>query len=702
MADYKGLIVPSGSPTGEGGILIIDNFKEIADNLYDLKNQQSVNTLESLKDLIPGTDGQTVLVRGYNSEDDKGAGIFYWDSSSSEDGDDGYTVIPNSSPDTGRWIRAYLPQTVSVSYFGAKGDGMTDDTNAIKFAIDFCPIGGTVFFPSPSVGYLVRGSGSEIFLIDKNISLVGENGENCKLIIAEDVPNTRDVIRIAVPGPCFFQRIQNLHITSADVETPLARHAINIDVTTDGAYQSNMFIEGNYLNSTNGYSVYFDNDDGGGGYANLDGMFCSQIKKNLILSGMSLLHFGDSNVIAENTFGHVGPIYLGTYRTAILMTQVPGAARCIIQNNNNSAFGGFVRATSCSQLVIEGNQAEQGEEVDLGIQPESAVVALVSCNNPRIIGNNFSPHGALDRADWGIYLDSCTDVTIDQNSISPGVMGVIKVTSTCERVRIGDNALNETTIDDAGLFSMRNGAWQRVYVTVVDDDTTLTSRHVGSTVFCSPASPAANYAITLPAASSCLHKTIIISIPVYNYNLVTVSTGGSGTIDGLEERIMWANESAVLWSDGTDWHKTAGRSVPLSCRLIRTTSMAVPTATVWKIDMTDVDFDNSGLMTDLAFGRIKCVRGGLYQCQARTTFGALAASTIVQVRIHINSDVRAYDIRECVLGGYPSPEVTLTTTLLVDDLVYNYAFQTSGLDGNLYYDGDVQTQSLEVIELPQW
>ena len=50
----------------------------------------------------------------------------------------------------------------SVTDFGAKGDGVTDDTAAIQRAIDaVAAAGGTLFFPYAEKGYLIASPGRE-------------------------------------------------------------------------------------------------------------------------------------------------------------------------------------------------------------------------------------------------------------------------------------------------------------------------------------------------------------------------------------------------------------------------------------------------------------------------------------------------------------------------------------------------------------
>ena len=74
------------------------------------------------------------------------AGFFYYDASDTASTDNGGTVIVSGNGK--RWKRLF-DGAVNVKWFGAKGDGVTDDTAAIQAAIDSCVLGEkALYFPS--------------------------------------------------------------------------------------------------------------------------------------------------------------------------------------------------------------------------------------------------------------------------------------------------------------------------------------------------------------------------------------------------------------------------------------------------------------------------------------------------------------------------------------------------------------------------
>ena len=86
---------------------------------------------QSLQRIVP-TSPVTVNVKGYSIPGDGGGGAFYWDSTSAAT-DDGGTIIRPVGLLVGAWIRVYSG-AINVRWFGATGNGVTDDVTAINAA----------------------------------------------------------------------------------------------------------------------------------------------------------------------------------------------------------------------------------------------------------------------------------------------------------------------------------------------------------------------------------------------------------------------------------------------------------------------------------------------------------------------------------------------------------------------------------------
>lgn len=114
-----------------------------------------IDTIADLTALTKATltNGDEFYVSGYYAQGDQGGGTFYWDSSST-DTENGGTIIESDEGSTGRWLRI-VDDTLTVKMFGAKGDGVTDDTTTIQAAIDTTIDGAELLFTIPNLTYLV-------------------------------------------------------------------------------------------------------------------------------------------------------------------------------------------------------------------------------------------------------------------------------------------------------------------------------------------------------------------------------------------------------------------------------------------------------------------------------------------------------------------------------------------------------------------
>jgi len=95
------------------------------------------------------TDFSICTMLGFNEPGDGGGGVWYWDSTSTATVNIGTVVKPTATVGAGRWIRTYDAGAVNVRWFGAKGDGATDDTDAFQGAFDYVDSqgGGAVYMP---------------------------------------------------------------------------------------------------------------------------------------------------------------------------------------------------------------------------------------------------------------------------------------------------------------------------------------------------------------------------------------------------------------------------------------------------------------------------------------------------------------------------------------------------------------------------
>lgn len=77
--------------------------------------------------------GSSIVADGYAAQGDGGGGTFVWNNADVRP-DDGGLIFKYASLATGRWNRV-VSHVYSVRWWGAKGDGVADDTTAIRAAV---------------------------------------------------------------------------------------------------------------------------------------------------------------------------------------------------------------------------------------------------------------------------------------------------------------------------------------------------------------------------------------------------------------------------------------------------------------------------------------------------------------------------------------------------------------------------------------
>ena len=135
-----------------------------------------VATYAAVRAITTPANGEVALVTAPDQ-----TGVFVFSSSETNTSDDGMFLQPTDGT-TGAWVRRRGAGPINVKWFGAQGDGTTDDTLAVERALDFMANSGSeattgiLYFPSGN--YEIS---STIDLDRGNIIIMGEGRRTTRL-----------------------------------------------------------------------------------------------------------------------------------------------------------------------------------------------------------------------------------------------------------------------------------------------------------------------------------------------------------------------------------------------------------------------------------------------------------------------------------------------------------------------------------------
>ena len=396
--------------------------------------------------------GQACVCAGRSVPGDGGGGVFYWTTDTTSPGDEGTIVVP-TGPRTGCWKRLYSG-AINVRWFGATGGGTENDHPAFAFAVNACQHGDTLFIPRGDYLFMDSTSATELLLVTRAISVVGE-GLASRIIVARGISPQKDVIRIAPVGSFQLARLAQFVVMAAAPGSPAGavpcRHGIYLDVRAAGATISNLVVEQVFVGpfQFNGAGVALENADG-----KADGVFTSVFRDCVVYGGMAFYNVGDSVHVERCTLTGVG---LGLDLRLVHLSNWNYASSLVIEKCNITTTLGAIRVHSGSQVKILYNNVEQ----PAGAPPHVEVISLKGdvgrLGKPEVRGNRLS------RGDAGIIVgvNACDAAILEDNTFVFATSNTtcIHVASEARATFVGDNlgvgaavSVSDVGIGTCGVF----------------------------------------------------------------------------------------------------------------------------------------------------------------------------------------------------------------------------------------------------------
>lgn len=159
--------------------------------------------------------GATACTLGYYSPNDGGAGTYIIRAKQEADVDDGGSLHELANGCVAELM--VENGTVNVKQFGAKGDGVSDDTEKIQRAIDYCE---SLYLPNAT--YMINNDGIHLH---SNISVILSNNAVLKKISEASITKEKSII--------YCDNCTNVSISGGEIVGDLERHIDTIKIDSE-------------------------------------------------------------------------------------------------------------------------------------------------------------------------------------------------------------------------------------------------------------------------------------------------------------------------------------------------------------------------------------------------------------------------------------------------------------------------------------
>lgn len=395
---------------------------------------------------------------------------------------------------------------INAKVYGARGDGVTDDTAALQAGL-LAAAGGIFFIPPGN--YLVYAAVGACLNWTLPCQIIGAGAfeGGAIIVIKSTVPNTVDGI-LMVPGSTaygnYFWSMTGVAIVPESGAPGRYGFSILLPDGIASSFTARFHFSDNRIG---GFLRAFSFDRTG---ALTDTFFTSVIERNYFLGATGADHVvylnksGDSLTCRDNTITGAG--------NGIYTSPVSGVATEVYENNNITTLGGFFYGNLAYQIKFIRNQCELNGTYT---GSSSAGIVLVGCAYVDIVGNNIN------------NFNNCSN---------------IRLMSGTSRVSMTENVLNVSTgtkkhllIDsDCGLGHEFHSS-NHPTVDNVDAALLMTNSAVAGTKIFTTLSAVQQFNSTLSASAGLLTSYAAVVDYVINEGMVdytlswAITTNGAGT-----------------------------------------------------------------------------------------------------------------------------------------------------------------------------
>lgn len=203
---------------------------------------QSVTSVAAMRLISGTTDGASVVLTGYTSDNDGGGAIFIWDAASVAADDGGLTTVKATAVSTGRWLRlSYLLQQTQTGHFFGEDGALINR------------LGDRVF-----IGAATASDGIFPQVNDDWLSTFYNANGYTGAVLEGNLAVLTTTDRNSAVGAIFGSR--TLDFTSA-MTSGIGVQAVSVnDNATLGTYGWGLYVEGHHMNTTvlGTYAAEFD------------------------------------------------------------------------------------------------------------------------------------------------------------------------------------------------------------------------------------------------------------------------------------------------------------------------------------------------------------------------------------------------------------------------------------------------------------